>query len=357
VNSRRVLSALGAVVVLMAVLSACGGSSSTPPAPVRTRGPASPTPSAAPTAKPTPTVSPSPTPSPTPIPAASGHLYVAGTYVERFPIAGGTPEETPDLVYPAQYSWPVAVDAQGNVYASELYRSEIAVFPPNSTTPSREITLSFGSGSPSYPQANGLAVSRTGYLYVSFYGVTESIPEGGVLIYGPQAQGDAPPVQTIFTAAGTTQFTGGGIALARTGEMLTSYQDIFESYVSTYRTPVRKPRETRQLTLPYQNASGLAIDVNRQLYVSTTCGSSCPEDTAVEVFALDADGPAKPKRIISIANATSFGPGIAISANVLFVTNPTQNSVSEVFSSVGGRQKPISTLVVPFTTQDVKVGP
>jgi hypothetical protein len=340
----------------MAVLSACGGSSSTPPAPVRTRGPASPTPSAAPTAKPTPTVSPSPTPSPTPIPAASGHLYVAGTYVERFPIAGGKPNETPDLVYRAQYSWPVAVDAEGNVYASEMRGSEIAVFPPNSTTPSREITLSFGSVPSSYPKANGLAVSRTGFLYVSFYGTTGSILEGGVLIYGPQAQGDAPPAQTILTA-GSTQFADGGVTLAGTGEMITSYQDVFESYVLTYRAPVREPRQIRQLTLPYESAAGLAIDDNRELYVNTTCGSSCPENALVEVFPLHASGPAKPRRIISIANATSFGPGIAISGNALFVTNPARNTVYEAFSSVGGQQNPISSLVLPFTPQDVKVGP
>jgi hypothetical protein len=335
----------------MAALSACGGSSSTPPAPIRTRGPASPTPSAAPTATPTPTAS----PSPTPIPGASGHLYVAGTYVERFPIVAGKPDNTPDLVYPAQYGWPVAVDAAGNVYASEADQSKIAVFLPNSTTPSREITLSFGSIQPSYAQAIGLAVSRSGYLYVAFNGMVGSgALEDGVIIYGPLAQGDAPPVQTILTAGGTQLV--GGVALGGTGEMLTSYEDVYDSYVLTYHNSVRDPGQIRRLTLPNQNAAGLAIGDNRELYVSSMCFSSCPEYAVVEVFPVHADGSVNPSRVISIANAGEFGPGIALSGNVLFITNPSRNSVYEVFSSVGGQQNPISTLVVPFTTQDVKVG-
>src|SRR5579862_6421587 len=85
--------------------------------------------------------------------AQARHLYLAvfqktgPDYAEvlRYKLVNGFPEKNPDLTY-AGVSWPMAVAPDGTLYATVpmgccFGEAQIDVFPPNTNTPAREITL------------------------------------------------------------------------------------------------------------------------------------------------------------------------------------------------------------------------
>jgi len=338
-SMRRVLSL--STVSLAATVAACGGSSSTSPPP--------PPPTSAPTVTPTP----NPTITPTPVPTLGGHLYVGGGpggsgggYVERFPIVAGAPRSPADVTFPS-VTWPIALDGLNNLYATARSGTSVEVFPPGSTTPSRSLSIivrhafSFTLFS--------LAVGGRGYLYAS-YGATlkDGATETGVLVYGPAAQGNTPPLRRIVTSGGEI---GGGMALDMTGDILVS--TLTPAAVLTYSSPTGAPKLIRTLAgLPgIGGPLGLAIDSSSELYVdnSLTSGSN------VAVFPVNSTNP-HPDRQLFVPGAVRFGFGIATSVGELFVPDAGRNMVYELPAGANGMTQPTATLPVSLP-EDVKIGP
>jgi hypothetical protein len=281
---------------------------------------------------------------------AGGHLYIAGTlgsspYVERFKVANGIPKATPDRTYMG-VGWPIAVDVQGNLYASAL--PNIEMFSPDSKKPARSLTVG---------AATSLTVDDQGYLYVGGWWGDEEGEYWYVLVYAPGAQGNMRYSQYINigsclsqNACGTQGYAG-GLAIDVQGNLHVS--SIGSSLgVLTFASPTTNPTPAGILTgAGITSPWGLAIGAHNELYVDNPNGP----DSFVAAYPASANGTQAPDRTIAIAGAQTFGPGIAAQDGRLFVADTAGNAVYEVRAKKGGTQKPIATLSAPAPL-DVKFG-
>ena len=191
----------------------------------------------------------------------------------------------------------VAVDTLGNIYVlrndATAPTSGVVVFAPSSdTTPIRWIHgANTGLG---YP--NGLAVGTDGTLYV---GNTDGAP---VLVFAPDADGDAAPIASIGLATGPAGPEG--VALDGTGRVY---------FTSTYPAPavvvMFNGAIERMITgsATGLNAVGpLAVGADGRVYVGDYGGVG---SEGFRVFAPGASGNVAPETIVG----GSYGLGLAVS--------------------------------------------
>ncbi len=88
----------------------------------------------------------------------------------------------------------VVVDSAGNIYVANSGNNSIAVFAPNASGNVAPIRLIQGANT-KLDAPCGLALDSAGYLYV---GTLDAKTNGPVLVFAPNANGNASPFQSIF---------------------------------------------------------------------------------------------------------------------------------------------------------------
>lgn len=197
---------------------------------------------------------------------------------------------------------PMAMDSIGQLYVacfSPTSPLTVLVYPANSTgsaTPSRAITIGT-----SYYEIATLNVDSDGQLYAAALDVeppTTNNVAFTILVYSPEATGQAAPVRTIQLPVndGLVDF-----ALDEVGNVYVAGYAIYgnigkpESYVSVYSTDASASQPVR--TIDFLNSiDGVGVDGSGNVFVSAQQGNN---SFTVEEFAPDATG---------YASATSMIP-------------------------------------------------
>jgi len=245
-----------------------------------------------------------------------GNIYVAGRgqygavlVVEYPPGANGSSAPIRTLsLGPTAYDNPgsMGFDAVGDVYIGLNY--SIAVFTPGSTLPTRTIA---GSAT-QIDSVNGIAVAADDTLYVT----TGVFGVGSVLVFAPNASGNAAPARTITGTTASPFYSPSGIAMDRNDHlyvaafMATGSPSIFEldSQVSGVASPLKTIYGSA--TTLY-GIGCIQLDGAQNLYVenNTQLGAGTNYVPSMVVFDVNASGNVKPTHIISSAawNDPAYG--------------------------------------------------
>lgn len=291
------------------------------------------------------------------------HLYVsvstASHYpsVERFRLVDGVPQTKPDLVYEG-YGGPLAVAGDGTLYVGNVsYKVAVVAFPPNASTPGREITLpnifrhcGTGSGSGS-TVVSSLAADTSGHLFVGIYTYYDAPrrtgaikpskskfpwPCEGVAVYAPTASGRARPIQTI-------RYTQASYLLSLAVD---SADDLFVDDTTTevdeFSNAVYDPQKTRVFRGGYVGyAHAIATDARDNLFIASTGASY--KLGRIERYAADASGYGKPTGTITLSSGVHLLEAIAASKRLLYVDD-VGSSVDLYHAHQNGNQSPFYSL-------------
>lgn len=291
------------------------------------------------------------------------HLYVsvstASHYpsIERFRLVNGRPQAKPDLVYEG-YGGPLAVAGDGTLYVGNVsYKVAVAAFPPNASTPSREITLPnifrhchSGSGSGS-TFVSSLAADTSGHLFVGIYTYYDAPrraeitkpskskfpwPCEGVAVYAPTAKGKAHPIQSIQYSQASYLL---GLAVDSADNL---FVDDSTYEVDEFSNAVYDPQKTRVFRGGYVGyAHAIATDARDNLFIASTGASY--KSGRIERYATDASGYGKPKGTITLSSGVHLLEAIAASKRVLYVDD-VGSSVDLYHSRENGNQTPFYSL-------------
>jgi hypothetical protein len=293
--------------------------------------------------------------------ARAGHLFVAtlgqysGSQMERFPIVNGRPAKQPDLVFPSAAA-PLAVAADGTVYAQDDRAFAVDVFPPGLTAPVRQLMLNPCGPSYIYNGITALALDAAGYLYVAVDGgISGSKPDSGgcqgetVVVYPPGAGGNTPPVKFIgFNLYASAPSLG--IAIGGSGALAITRAGNNDTFVFAH--PLAPRERLTQLFWSHMNGpEGIAYDTpEREIFVANVYTAS------FDVYPAHAQGGDRPKRTI-VTSASSLCGSIALRARDVFVSDAGTNTVYEYDKAAHGSPPPVATLSLPFTPCGVAAGP
>jgi hypothetical protein len=235
-----------------------------------------------------------------------GDIYVAGRdrngavlIVEYSPEASGSSVPIRRLsLGPTGYDNPgsMGFDAGGDVYVGLDY--SIAIFSPGSTLPSRVIA---GSAT-QIDSINGIAIAADGTLYAT----TGVFGVGSVLVFAPNASGNAAPARTITGTPASPFYAPSGIALDMNGHLYVAAfiasgpPLIFEldSQVSGLASPIKTIYGSATTLdgigcIQLDGAQNLYVENNTQISVGTNYVPS------IVVFDSTSSGNVKPTHVIS----------------------------------------------------------
>jgi hypothetical protein len=302
----------------------------------------------------------------------AGHLYVSAgginnppstAPVMRYRLTNGVPMSQPDLVYPNSLLPYFSVDDDGTLYGIELYPFSIVVFPPNTTTPARQIAP-FQPYLTNYTGITG----HNGYIYAAYVyssslrtrragGATPPsfCSAYGVVVFGPHARGHH-PWRTCFAAS---YATGGPVwmSLDPQGNL---YMPTWPPGVAVYANPATNPKLVRTMSgSSFQNMLSVTDDGQDQLYVP---GSLRPPTGLAHSYVASYDdggnGNVKPLRVVAYVKPQAWNGNVAVDDRYLYIGGNQQVLVYDKLAN--GPQLPLATLAVPAATQgrpSVAVGP
>jgi hypothetical protein len=295
--------------------------------------------------------------------STTGHLFVAtlpyfnySFRMERFPLVDGKPATSPDLVFPNSAA-PLAVAADGTVYAQDGTAFAIDVFPPGSTTPERQLMLNPCGPSFLYAGISAMTVDSDGYLYVSVVeGISGIKPDSRgcqsdtVVIYPPGAGGNTPPVRFIGGNGGSSA-PPIGLAIGGTGALAITRSG--NNDVLVFAHPLAHRQLLTQLFWDrVSDPEGIVYDTTEhEIFLANSY------HTSLAVYSAHAQGSARPKRIIWNPGKHEYCGSIALRGNHVFVPDDMTSSVYEYDKGAHGTPPPIATLSLPFAPCGVATGP
>jgi hypothetical protein len=274
-------------------------------------------------------------------------VYVLGgqNNIFRHTLVLGMPSQQPDYAY-GTISGFFALGPGGDVFA------QAAAASPNVTRYVLDTNVPFSSleiSLPGYKLGLGaIAVDVHQFLYVSYANSGSTGNPYGVLVYPPNATGNAAPIQNIGLAPRRPPFVF-YMAFDSKGELFLSNAAMNVIYV--YSNPTTHPTLARTITsAAIHGPQGIAIDLQGELYVLNQ-GSN-----TIAAFRDDVGKNARADRTISINNPgwTLFG-GVATDQQFLFAS-VAQGKVCQLNKVGNGPQNCLSVLSYP-KGRDVKVGP
>jgi sugar lactone lactonase YvrE len=202
---------------------------------------------------------------------ASGNVFVANTGVssiKKIPYSGGNYGTPVTLGSGFGYPYGVAVDASGNVFVADTGNNAVKEIPYSGGSYGAPVILASGLLTPTqvaqgYFGPTGIAVSRSGNLFVMVAGVLDEIPFSGGSYGGPVtvSSGFSYPEASMVVDA------NGDLFVADTQAVYEVLEEIpFSGGI--YGTPLTLASVTNPLDGQSVVMSGLAVDKNGDLFVA-----------------------------------------------------------------------------------------
>jgi hypothetical protein len=288
--------------------------------------------------------------------------------VERFALVNGLPKGMPDMVY-AGYGGQIAVSGNGTLYTKMSSQTPVSVyaFAPGSSQPTRTIVIpNIGRRCRNVEGTlvDSIATDARGDLFAAIDNYESGVvrtgrglrvenagrraPCQGVAVYGPQATGQAAPIQSIAFASTTMP----GMAVDASTNLYVADQGLQD--VQEFATAVRNPTHTRTLEGSYTfEVQSIATDGSGNLYAYLTPWCKSCQGSALNVFSSTSESPTSSM----LFEGTPYNQltSIAVDAPYVYAANAL-GSVDVYTAQAKGTRLPVYSLPVP-NVSSVAVGP